>query len=94
MELEIGNAETHTSDLELPANSMHICKVVNLTASSPTPEDTEMTYEEVQSSSPIEYGAEDENQMDTYIEKIAQKAKAFEKASKLLLDPSFCLQHD
>ncbi|KAG6848103.1 hypothetical protein H0H87_004284 [Tephrocybe sp. NHM501043] len=32
--------------------------------------------------------------MDTYIEKIAQKAKPFEKASKLLLDLSFRLRHD
>ncbi|KAG6814961.1 hypothetical protein H0H87_006272 [Tephrocybe sp. NHM501043] len=58
------DAETHTSDSEPPAKSMRTHEVIDLTASSPTPEDTEMISEEVRSSSPIEYGAEDENQVN------------------------------
>ncbi|KAG6848311.1 hypothetical protein H0H93_001313, partial [Arthromyces matolae] len=80
---------------EVPAKRPHIdSSIIDLTNSSPAPEDDVPPIEEVpvidlRSSSPFEYDCGDENELDIYREKIAAKAQALEKAAKILRDPSF-----
>ncbi|KAG6806161.1 hypothetical protein H0H92_012471, partial [Tricholoma furcatifolium] len=69
------------------------CEVIDLTNSSPAPEDAPITIDDPtppRSSSPLQYYAtEHEDKMDIWHEAIMSKARAFEKAAKILLDPSF-----
>ncbi|KAG6871056.1 hypothetical protein C0995_008729, partial [Termitomyces sp. Mi166 len=65
----------HTIDLEF----------IDLTYSSPPPEITkETTDSPLCSSSLIQYGSGDEQELDDYIEQIQKKADAFEEAAQIL----------
>ncbi|KAG6819142.1 hypothetical protein H0H93_014943 [Arthromyces matolae] len=67
-------------------------EIIDLTSSSPGPIPVD-DIPEVRSSSPLEYGSEDEYNTDLLREKIKAKALAFKKASEILLDPSFQPDH-
>lgn len=61
----------------------HTSEVIDLTASSPAPEDVLMV-ESHRSSSPVEYGSGDEYDVDMHQEKLLQKAADFEEAARIL----------
>ncbi|KAG6828108.1 hypothetical protein H0H87_002932 [Tephrocybe sp. NHM501043] len=81
-------------ELHTPAiKRARTCEVIDLTNSSPAPEDAPITINDPipprSSSPPQDYATGHEDKMDIWHEAIMSKARAFEKAAKILLDPSF-----
>ncbi|KAG6818800.1 hypothetical protein H0H93_001521 [Arthromyces matolae] len=86
-----GKLEDIAQSSEVPAKRHHIDpEIIDLTSSSPAPEPWPIEEEiDPRSSSPFAYDSQEEHELDLYREKITQKAKAFQKAAEILLDPSF-----
>ncbi|KAG6860395.1 hypothetical protein C0995_011642, partial [Termitomyces sp. Mi166 len=61
--------------------------IIDLTHSSPVPQATDnvpIVASPLRSSSPIQYGSGDEQELDEFMEQIKEKADAFEEAAAIL----------
>ncbi|KAG6886353.1 hypothetical protein C0995_008378 [Termitomyces sp. Mi166 len=61
--------------------------IIDLTRSSPVPQATDnvpIVASPLRSSSPIQYGSGDEQELDEFMEQIKEKADAFEEAAAIL----------